>query len=105
MSDRSRQTPAPSGQHPTTTIRIDRLRVRYRGVDGDIARAAIAGLGPDLARQLATHASELSSQSIGATALPTIHSDTGHAEALRAATVTAITGAIVSRKAQGGGNR
>jgi hypothetical protein len=98
MSDRS-------GQYPATTIRIERLRVRYRGVDGDIARAAIAGLGPDLAQQLAAHAGELSSQSIGATVLPTMHSDTGHAEALRAATVTAITGAIVSRKVQGGGNR
>lgn len=92
---------------PETTVRIDRLRLRLRGVDPAAARVAASGLGPALLERLAPHLAAGSWR--GATAarleLGAVVAAGNDPATLRTATVDAVAGAIVARLDSGGGGR
>jgi hypothetical protein len=92
---------------PDASVRIDRLRVRVRGADGEAARAALAGLGPALLARLAP---QFSAAGVGRRAfadvdLGSVTAGAGDPAAVRAAMVDALAGALAARLPGGEGRQ
>jgi hypothetical protein len=100
MSDTRRGTP------PNATIHIDRLRIRLKNVDETSVRAAMTGLGPQLARYLNDRdlqEGDPAASNAAQVKLAPVSHDSRDPASLRAVAVQAIAGAILtSQKSQGG---
>jgi hypothetical protein len=91
---------------PNVSIRIDRLRIHLKGVDETTARAAMTGIGPQLARYFGEQGGQavsLAGYSADKVNIPPIAHTSRDPASLRAVTAQAIAGAILATPGSKGG--